>query len=231
MLRKAQGTRKKGNLSLRSFWEEEYKKKYKRIRKKQMKKFIQKNSKIAPEQTDVDVTRYIIDPENVNGLRLAVYENHSLGKKTYSAEIDFYHENTPSDFIGLKCYTERKRAVKLRQNFSDYDNVRSRIPQGLVDYKPHYDVMRRAAKRWANHHATNLHCKLGARLDNRYHTMLGNWCVYDAAQREMLLMFHLPVLGQDENSIEDSIVIVEAELNFTGSTSKDVPLYYTYLES
>jgi len=197
-----------------------------------MKKFIQKNSKIAPEQTDVDITKYIIDPENVNGLRLAVYENITRGKKAYSAEIDFYHENTPSEFEGLKCYTDRKKkAVKLRQNFSDYENVRSRIPQGLVEYKPHYDVMRRAAKRWANDHATNLHCKLGARLDNRYHTMLGNWCVYDPTLREMLLMFHLPVLGQDENTIEDSIIMIQVELNFTGSTNNEVPLYYTYLET
>jgi hypothetical protein len=171
-------------------------------RKKQMK--FTKKAKV--EQEVINSKDYIIDIEKVSKIRLAVYHNEA----NYTAEVDFHFDEIQPVF--------NTDYIKLRQNYSKYDNVRTRIPQGFEIYDDWYKVVREEARAWAKHHGANLHAKLGCRLTNRYHTIPFNWSCYSPTDQKILL-----IIGEYNN-----ITHIEVDLDRATSTANG-DLHYTYI--
>jgi hypothetical protein len=148
-----------------------------------MKKFKQKQVSISKTQ----MKNKIINFDQVEKIRVAIYSNAHSMEKPHVAEVDFHFTEKQSEW-------EDQTVVKLRNDLYKLNNIGYKVPADFKDAQPFYDMAVQEARKFKRRTNSDLHNKLGKRYPDRYYTIPFTYLSYDPVTESGILQITDPLV-------------------------------------
>lgn len=153
-----------------------------------MKKFTQKQVSITKTQ----MKNKIINFDEVEKIRIAVFDNKNVREKPPVAEVDFYFTKKQPEW-------DDQLVIKLRNDLYKLNNIAYKVPSDFADAQPFYDQAVKVAREFKRHTNSDLHNKLGKRYPDRYYTIPFTYLSYDPVTKSGILQVTEPFIDKNDN--------------------------------
>ena len=152
----------------------------------------------------------IINFDEVEKIRVAIYPNKNNPEKPQVAEVDFH-------FTVPQPEWDNEIVLKLRNDLYKLNNIAYKVPSDFKEFQPFYDKAVANARDFKKYTGSDLHNKLGKKYPDRYYTIAYTYLSYDPVTKSGILQVAEPkITDSGVIEFEDNFQSIPFELDKTG---------------